>query len=121
MAAEDIRLLLERLRPGADYRWKGGAESDASKVDWRDGVLIEPTQAEYDTEQLVLDTETTNKATLTAAQRARVLPVVNREFSDLTTAEKDACLERLLNAAGAFKRNGDFRPLPQWGIENETE
>jgi len=117
----DIRLIVDRLRPGAAWGWKGGDPTDLTQLDWRDGVQVEPTQVEIDTEQLVVDAETTTKGALTSAQRARVLPVVNRAFSDLTTAEKDACLERLLNTAGAFRRNGNFRTLPKWGTGNETE
>ena len=31
----DIRLLLSRIRAGADWGWSGGAKNDFTKVVWR--------------------------------------------------------------------------------------
>ncbi len=114
--AADVRFLLSRIRAGAEWGWKGGRANDFTRVDWRDGVQIEPTEAEYTIEQAVVDTEDTTKTATRAAIRARVLSAVGQAVSALTAAEFRAVTEELLFRFRALDRNGVIRPVDDWQV-----
>lgn len=112
----DVRFLLSRIRANAEWGWRGGAANDFTRVVWRDAVQIEPTEAEYAAEQVVVDGEETTKTATRAAIRARVLSAVGQALSALTAAEFRAVVEELLFRAGALDRNGVIRPVDDWQV-----
>jgi hypothetical protein len=116
MAATDIRFILGRIRPGADYGWSGGDPATASNVVWRDLVQIEPTQTEYDAEQLVIDGEDVIKVQGRTDRQNRINSAVGKTFISTTSPEKEALLEVLLQQNGVFDFDGTILPVDQWFI-----
>lgn len=117
MAAEDIRFILSRIRPDAEWGWKGGDIDDASQVDWRDQTQREPTQAEYDAEQLVIDQEDSDRSNTDTGTRSRLSSTVGKQYTALTSDEKDAILERVLQHAGGMNEDGTIRDVDEWDPE----
>lgn len=118
MAAEDIPFLLSRIRVNAEWRWKGGRANDLTQLIWGTNVQPRPTQAQLDAEQLVVDAEEVTRGATDTATRTRLSSTVGKAFTALTTAEKDAILERLLqreqgvNDDGTVKATDDWSPIP---------
>ena len=116
MAATDIRFILSRIRVDAEYGWAGGNPADASNIVWRDLVQVEPTQAEYDAEQLVIDGEDTLAATGRTDRQNRISTAIGKTFIATTPPEKDALLEVLLQQHGVFDFDGTILPVAEWSV-----
>ncbi len=112
--AADVRFLLSRLRPNAEWGWEGGAANDFTRVDWRDGVQIEPTEAEYAAEQVVVDAEEATEATTRSDQKGRSANIVGVFATALTGSDLQAAIEELLFRFRALDRNGVIRPVDDW-------
>jgi len=77
----DIRLMLDRLRPGSAYWWGGGAFDNYSQIlEWRDSNTTKPTEQEIDDEWDIYllevatqETEAQAKANAEADVNARFL------------------------------------------------
>ncbi len=117
MAAEDIPFILSRIRANAEWRWKGGGADDLTQLVWDDGVQVEPTQAELDAEQLIIDSENSNRDSTDSATKTRLSSTVGRLFTALTDAEIDAVVERLLQIAGGVNADGTIRDTDEWTPE----
>lgn len=113
----DIRLVLGRIRPGAEYGWRGdsGLGNTLDAVDWRDNVQTKPLDAEviadYDA-YLIEEQEasTLRQTIITNAQSA-----VGKSLAALTAAERNALLALLLYKAGGVNpRTGTVNALNTW-------
>lgn len=114
-AEADVRELLGRLRPGADWGWRGGAVNDPAQLRWRDSVQSEPTEAEYLAELLVLDAEKARAAATRAAQLGRLAGIIDLDPSMLTPPEVSVAVEELLFRAGALDpETGAILPIDEW-------
>lgn len=113
----DIRLVLGRIRNGADYGWRGNASlgQTLEAVDWRDLVQTIPTDAEVilDWEAYIVEQQeiaTLRQTILTNAQSA-----VGKSLAALTAAERNALLAILLYKAGGVNpQTGTVNALNTW-------
>ncbi len=114
-ANADVRSLLSRIRAGAEWGWKGGAPNDFTLVRWRDAVQIEPTEAEYAAEQVVVDAENATEATTRTAQRGRAVVLVGQASNGLnTTPELQSAVEQFLLLHEAIDIDGNIKPIAEW-------
>ncbi len=111
----DVPFLLSRLRPGAEWGWKGGTPRQTTNVDWRDGVQIEPTEAEYLAEHILFQGELIQAQTTRTDQLTRIGPLVGQNPKNLTIPETGHLVEELMVRAKALDENGDIIPLADWG------
>ena len=58
------------------YGWKGGDPGDASLIDWRDEVQIEPTEQEYTDGWVLAQAETASKQSETNRRETAKLALV---------------------------------------------
>jgi len=114
--AADVQFLLSRLRPNAEWGWEGGAANDFTRVVWRDAVQIEPTEAEYAAEQVVVDAEATIEAITRTSQKGRSVGIVGGSAAALTGVDLQAAVEELLFRAGALDVDGKILPLDDWKV-----
>ena len=111
----DIRHIVGRLRPNAEWRWSGGDPSDLTQLVWDDQVQVEPTQTEIDAEQLIVDVEETTRGNTNAGQKSRLTSGEGKLFSALSDVERRALVERLCAIAGVFNGDGTVRNVDSWG------
>lgn len=120
----DIPFLLGRLRPNAEWGWRGigggNAHRQTANVDWRDSVQIEPTEQEYLDEQLLVNAEEVTQETTRADQLTRITPLVGQNPRDLAPPETGHLVEELAVRLGALDEHGNIMPLDEWGSRNPT-
>lgn len=111
----DVRELLGRIRSDASWGWKGGEDRETTNVRWRDAVLTEPTEAEYLTEQTIVDTETTDREAENAARGARLASTIGKHITATNAAEREALLEQVLFLLDATnKQTGNILNRQEW-------
>lgn len=111
----DVRELLSRIRPNAEWGWKGGNDRQTNNVTWRDSGQTEPTEAEYLTEQAVVAAERSARQAENQARGARLSSTIGKHITATTAAEREALLEQLLFRVGATnKEDGTIKPRNQW-------
>lgn len=113
--AADIRHIVGRLRPDAEWRWKGGDPTDITQLRWDDLVQVEPTQVEIDAEQIVFEAEEVVRENTNAGQKSKLTTGEGKLFDDLSETERRALLERLCALAGVFNGDGTIRNVDLWG------
>ena len=114
-ANADIPFLLSRIRPNAEWSWKGGAANDLTQVDWRDAVQVEPVEAEYAAEQVIVDAEGVTEAVTRTAQRGRVDGLKTMAPNLLAVPNLSLAVEELLVRAGALDpQTGAILPIDEW-------
>lgn len=111
----DVRGLLSRIREGAEWGWRGGADNDFTKVRWEDRVQTEPTEAEYLAEQVLVNAENVTKLATRVDQRSRSDTIVGLDPSAFTSAQVGIAVEELLAFGGALDENGLVLPIEEWG------
>ena len=110
-----VPFLLSRLRPNAEWRWKGGAANDASQVRWDDRNQTEPTEREYGAEQILVEAEEVRREAARVVRRSRSDQVAGKAPKDLTASEVKYTLEALLGIVGALDNDGLILPINEWG------
>lgn len=105
----DERLVVDRLVPGAKYRW------DGQKIaEWRD-ARPRPSDAEMAAEWQRVKAEETAADSLRATIIGNAQSAVGKTLAELTTAERNALMALLLyNAGGVDPHTGVVQPLRDW-------
>lgn len=98
----DVRLILSRIRPAADWGWRGGALNDPANLRWRDQVQPEPTLLELEAEWTVIAAERVAATTVRQQLKAEYAPLVGRPFSSYTNPEGRLVIEILFYLAGGL-------------------
>lgn len=111
----DVPFLLGRLRPGAEWGWRGGTPRQTTNVDWRDAVQIEPTEQEYLDEQLLVNAEEVTAEVTRADQLTRITPLVGQNPKNLSPPDIGNLVEELMVRAKALDINGNILPVDEWG------
>jgi hypothetical protein len=119
----DVPFLIGRLRPNAEWRWKGGAANDPSQVRWDDRRQTEPTEREYEAEQILVEAETVRREAARAVRLSRSDQLTGKAPKDLTASEVKYTLEALLGIVGALDNDGLILPINKWGrgVSDQTE
>jgi hypothetical protein len=117
----DIPLILSRLRPGAEFGWKGdGDYSNPANIDWRDTVQSQPTLSELETEWTVILTEEGTKDTVRQQLKTAYATIAGIPYSDLTNAELRTMSEiHSYILGGIDEETRLLRPASQWGVAKE--
>ena len=112
--ASDIREIVGRLRPNAEWGWRGGNPEDLSQLRWRDSLQSEPTQGEIDAEQLVLEAENATAEQSKSNREGRGASVVGQEAYNLSPPQTASAIELLLARANAIDIEGKIKPIEEW-------
>ncbi len=115
-ANADVRRLLSRIRPNAEWGWRGGDQNDHTLIRWRDGVQVEPTEAEYLAEQAIVDTEDLSADTARLSLIAAVDALQGTNFDTASLLDMRPLLQILFLERGALDINGTFLPVSEWKI-----
>lgn len=110
----DIREILGRIRPNAEWGWKGGNPTDISQLRWRDAIQSKPTQTEIDAEQIVVNTENSVREASKSNRNGRGISVVGGHGASLNPAQVAAIIEQILDRLGALDDDGKIKPLSEW-------
>lgn len=110
----DIRAALNRVAPGAEYGWRGGAWDDYSQVEWRDQVIPQPSLAELQAawSEIEAEGQQANQTLVNIKNTAQSAAGV--ALADLTQAQIKSLLAILLWQAGGVDKDGLVRPLGEW-------
>ncbi len=114
-AEADVRLLIHRLVPGADYRWMSndGSVGTLRDIDWRD-ARTEPTEAAFEAEwTIVLSERATEDATKNSID-TNVNAFAGRTVAALTDAQRVTLLEGILFRLGGIESDGTIRASSRW-------
>ena len=108
----DIRYIVSRLAPGAEFHWKGadfGTYDDIGQ--WRSPDIPKPTEkevyAEWDKYQAQLKQQEQILKALDAA-------IVGQDVYHLNTPALQACVALLMMKAQALTMEGKVKPLTEW-------
>lgn len=118
----DIPLILARIRPGAEFGWKGDGSSwsNPANLDWRDGVQTEPTLTELEAEWTVIAAEMASAATVRQQLKAAYALIAGRTYADLTNAELRTMSEiHTYILGGIDEATRECKPANQWAAAKE--
>jgi len=116
----DIPLILSRIRPAADWGWKGGAVSDPANLEWRDGVQDEPTLTELEAEWTAIAAELATAETVRQQLKNEYAPLVGLSLGSLTNAQSRTLLEILCYIMGGIdEETRVLKPANQWQAAKE--
>lgn len=118
----DIPLILSRIRPQAEFGWKGDGSSWSNPADirWRDEVQVEPTLAELEAEWIIIEAERASAATVRQLLKAEYAPLVGLQFSALTNAQLKTMVEILVYILGGIDENTrKLKPASKWQVARE--
>jgi len=116
----DIPFILSRIRPNAEWGWKGGAANDPAQVRWRDAVQVEPTEQEYADEWTVIEGEEAAKTTVRQQLKTEYASLAGLALSALTNAQSRTLLEILVYIMGGIDEETRLlKPANQWQVAKE--
>lgn len=117
----DMPIVLQRLRPGSEYHWKGdGWGTYADIGDWRDPHTTKPTEAElyaeWDLYQAEVARQTDDEIALHNRLTTLAASTAGLQADQLSAVQVRALLTLLLWRAGAIQADGTVRDLAEWVV-----
>lgn len=118
--ATDVRFILGRIRPNAEWGWSGGEPDDLDSVIWRDLVQIKPTQQEIDDEDAIIVVEEATELTVKQQLKALVTPLAGSGVQAVTNAQVRDLVEVLVAIVGGVDlQTRLIKPPADWDIARE--
>ena len=116
----DIPLILSRIRPAANWGWRGGATNDSANLNWRDRIQTEPTQSELEAEWNVIEAEQSAGRTVKQTLKATVDAVAGSPVSSLSNQQLVGLVEVLIAIFGGIDfATRNIKPAAKWSIARE--
>lgn len=116
-ADADIPLILSRIRPAADWHWRGDGStwSDPADLDWQDPVQVEPDETEMGADWTAYLAEQATALTVKQQLKALVTAVAGSGIQDLTNAQVRDLVEVLVAIMGGVDLETRLvKPANQW-------
>lgn len=114
-AEADIPFILSRIRPGADWGWKGGAYNDPANIEWRDAGQTLPTLAELEAEWTIIAGETVTANTVRQQLKTAYAPLAGTAVGSLTNPQLVLLVEILCYIMGGVdEKTRVLLPANQW-------